>query len=62
MEKFQQERAEWLKERGLKEHNVMWDEEDGREYVMEEPTLMDEGEPEDGRMRKVYLPDEIQTK
>ncbi len=56
------ERANWLLENSLEEKDVMWDEEQEKEYIMQEPTLMDEGENEDGRMKKVYLPDEIQSK
>ncbi len=47
---------EWLIERGLKFGDVMIDE-DGNKYVMQEPNLMDEGEPEDGSFKKVLLPD-----
>lgn len=52
-------RKAWLEENGRKEVDVMW-EEDGEEYIVKEPTLMDEGEPEDTRLRKVYLPFDIQ--
>lgn len=56
--RVEEERALWLSDMGRKEKDVMQDE-DG-EYVMAEPVLMDEGEPEDGRYQKVYLPTEIQ--
>lgn len=45
----------WLKDRGMTFVDVLMD--DDGEYVLEEPTLMDEGEPEDDRPRKVYIPD-----
>ncbi len=52
-------RAEWLIEYGRLEEDVMVDEEDGKEYIVTDPT---EGEMEDGHMtefpgKAVYLPD-----
>lgn len=52
-------RADWLKDHGVIEQDVMWDEYYEQEYIMEEPMLMDEDENEDGRMRKVYLPENL---
>ncbi len=50
-------RAEWLAERSLTESDVLVDE-DGIEYVMLEPAIMDEGENEgSGASRRVDLPD-----
>jgi hypothetical protein len=42
-----------LKELGRTWEDVM--EDDKGEYVLVEPNLMDEGEPEDGKLKKVYL-------
>lgn len=55
-----QQREEWLSEHGAKSSDVVYDE-DGRELIYVEPTLMDEGEPEDGRLKKVYLPKELNS-
>ncbi len=54
------QREEWLSEHGAKTSDVVWDEE-GRELIWVEPTLMDEDEPEDGRMKKIYLPKELNS-
>lgn len=56
LEKIADRKLEWLQDRGLTSDEVMVDD-DGIEYVVEEPTLMDEGEPEDGRPVRVDLPD-----
>lgn len=45
----------WLQERGLTFKDVMEDERG--EYVLQEPELMDENEPEDGKFKQVYLPE-----
>lgn len=56
---FLDRRRQWLENVGSHEWDVMVDE--GGEYVKIDPDLMDDGdEPEDGRMKKVYLPKEIQ--
>lgn len=55
IEKIQ--RVDWLLENGVKESDVMWDEESQEEYIMSEIAMMDEGEPEVGGYKKVYLPD-----
>lgn len=44
----------WLEEYGTSFKDILVDEE-GREYIMVEPTLMDEGEPEGGKYKKVYI-------
>ena len=44
-------RMKWLSERGVQEKDVMWHEDDEREYYIE----IDE----DGFKTKVYLPDSI---
>lgn len=46
-------REQLLKEHEITEADVMEDEKG--EYFLKEPELMDEGEPEDGRPRKVYI-------
>ena len=50
-----EQKEKWLEDRGLSFKDVMIDE-DG-EYVMQEPQLMDEDEPESGEFKKVLLPD-----
>lgn len=51
-------RNQWLSDHGVTEKDVMKDEE-GHEYIIVEAALMDEGEPEDGRSKKVYLPNDL---
>lgn len=52
-------REQWLKEHNRKEVDVMSDD-DGKEYIMEEPSLMDDGdEPENDALIKVYLPEKF---
>lgn len=51
---YTMKREQLLKEYGATEDEVLSDEKG--EYVLREPELMDDGdEPEDGRMRRVYL-------
>lgn len=51
-----EKQLEWLTERGMTFADLLCDD-DGVEYVMEEPTLMDEGENESGAYKRVDLPD-----
>lgn len=53
-----QRRDEWL----VGQHRVWKDviEDEKGEFIMVEKELMDEGEPESGGYRKVYLPDDLQ--
>lgn len=55
-----EKRATWLADHGSKESDVLFDDEDGREYVLDES---DNGNPgEDGyesKVYKLYLPTEL---
>jgi hypothetical protein len=47
-------RSQWLKDKGMTEADVMQDEEG--EFVWQDPEIMDEGENENYKPHKVYLP------
>lgn len=55
-----EKRGQWLADHGARESEVLFDDEDGREYVLDET---DNGNPgEDGydvRITKLYLPSEL---
>lgn len=44
----------WLENYGCAFKDIMQDEEG--EYILQEPSLMDESEEEDGKMKKIYVP------
>lgn len=51
--KREKERGDLLAEIGITEDDVF--EDDKGEYYLQEPSLMDEGENESGKSRKIYL-------
>ncbi len=53
IEEKAQKRAQWLEEHSVTEFDVLEDE--NGEYIWDEPTLMDEGENESSKPRKIYL-------
>jgi hypothetical protein len=47
MEQIELERAEWLKAHDRREADVMWEEEDGREFIITDET---EGQDDEGNV------------
>lgn len=50
------DREQFLKDYNRTEADVFTDEETGDEYIVVEPNIMDEGEPEDYKLKRINLP------